>query len=149
MSYNGDKDPPWKTRLENKVKDFRKNLSRLEESKRSKYKVHEYLKKKYKPDKKCISQVKEELVRNIIAITAKIKRYTERMKQYYQNKLFENNQYQEMNKKEEIKVIPEKESTKEFWKNILGNSVKQNFTLEGPWSRWSAGILDHSFLCTI
>ena len=51
------------------------------------------------------------------------------MKQYYQNKLFENNQkrfYQLMNKKEEIKVIPEKKNTKEFWKNIWCNLLKHN-----------------------
>ena len=57
-SYNGDKDPPWKTRLENRVKDCRKDLQRLEESKRNIYTVHEYLKEKYKHDKKCINQVR-------------------------------------------------------------------------------------------
>ena len=63
--YNGDKDPPGKIRLENKVKDCRKDLSRLEESKRSKYNVHEYLRDKYKLDKKSVNQVKEELQQNI------------------------------------------------------------------------------------
>ena len=117
--YNNVKNPPWKIRLKNKLKDFRKDLSRLEESKRNKYTAHEYLKKKYKRDKKCMNQVKEELVRNIIAITAKIKRYTERMKQHYRNKLFENNQkrfYQEMNKQEEIKVYQKKKVKKKFRK---------------------------------
>ena len=31
-----------------------------------------------------------------------------------------------MNEKKEIKFIPEKESTKEFWKNIWRNSFKHN-----------------------
>ena len=68
------KEPGWKTRLEMKLKEKRKDLSRLDEIFRGMYECHQYLLRKYNLDEKTVEEVKEILKQSIIAVSAKIKR---------------------------------------------------------------------------
>ena len=118
-------EPGWKTRLERKVSEQRKDLSRLEELTRGKYDGHQYLLRKYHLDEKTVEEVKEMLKQSIIAVTAKIKRYTDRATQYHHNKLFEKDQkrfYNILEGKQQAHVQPDAEEAKTFWSNIWGNA---------------------------
>lgn len=116
----------WTTRLERKVSEQRKDLrSRLEELTRGKYEGHQYLLRKYRLDEKKVEEVKEVLKQSIIAVTAKIKRYTYRATQYHHNKLFEKDQkrfYNILEGKQQADAQPDAENAKTFWSNIWGNA---------------------------
>ena len=78
----GRKEPMWKRRLQNKVKELRKALSQLEASKDkgiSNYSIRV----------KRLNALVEELKQRITAIAAKVRRYQGRVGSYRQNKLFE------------------------------------------------------------
>ena len=81
----------WKRRLQNKIKELRKDLSQLEASKDkdiSNFRHWERLKRKYKR----LNLVTEELKQRITAIAAKVRRYQGWVDSHRQNRLFENNQ---------------------------------------------------------
>ena len=91
------KEPIWKRRLQNKIKDLRKDLSQLEASKEkgvSNFRHWEKLKRKYTIRVKRLNVVVEELKQRITAIATKVRRYQGRVDSYRQNRLFENNQRQ-------------------------------------------------------
>ena len=100
------KEPMWKRRLQNKVKELRKDLSQLEASKDkgvSNSRHWEILERKYSIRVKRLSVVVEELKQRITAIAAKVRRYQGRVDSYRQNRLFENNQrqfYRELDEEE-------------------------------------------------
>ena len=74
----GRKEPMWKRRLQNKIKELRKDLSQLETSKDkdiSNFRHWERLERKYSIRVKRLNAVIEELKQRIIAIAAKVKRY--------------------------------------------------------------------------
>ena len=90
----GRKEPMWKRRLKNKIKELRKDLSQLEASKDkdiSNFRHWEKLQKKYSIRVKRLNVVIEELKQRITAIAAKVGRYQEGVDSYRQNRLFENN----------------------------------------------------------
>ena len=69
----GRKEPMWKRRLQNKIKEFRKDLSQLEASKdKEGFKHWERLDRKYSVKLKTLSVVIEELKQRIVAIIVKI-----------------------------------------------------------------------------
>ena len=87
----------WKRRLENKIKELRKDLSQLEASKDrdiSNFRHWERLERKYSITVKRLNAVTEELKQRITTIAAKVRRYQRRVNSYRQNRLFENNQRQ-------------------------------------------------------
>ena len=91
------KEPMWKRRLQNKIKELRKDLSQLEASKDkdiSNFRHWERLERKYNIRVKILNVVIEELKQRITAIAAKARRYQVRVDSYRQNRLFENNQRQ-------------------------------------------------------
>ena len=93
----GKKEPMWKRRLQNKVKELRKDLNQLEVSKDkgiSNFRHWERLERKYSIRVKRLNVVVEELKQRITAIAAKVRRYQGRVDSYSQNRLFENNQRQ-------------------------------------------------------
>ena len=93
----GRKEPMWKRRLQNKIKELRKDLSQLEASKDkdiSNFRHWERLERKYSITVKRLNVVIEELKQRIIAIAAKVRRYQGRLDGYRQNRLFGNNQRQ-------------------------------------------------------
>ena len=89
------KKPMWKRRLQNKIKELRKDLRQLEASKDkgiSHFRHWERLERKYNIRVKRLNVVVEELKQRITAIAAKVRRYQGRVDSYRQNRLFENNQ---------------------------------------------------------
>ena len=93
----GRKEPMWKRRLQNKIKELRKDLSQLEASKDkdiSNFRHWGRLERKYSIRINILNVVIEELKQRITAIAAKVRRYQGRVDSYRQNRLFENNQRQ-------------------------------------------------------
>ena len=122
----GRKEPMWKRRLQNKIKELRKDLSQLEASKdkgASNSRHWERLERKYSIRVKRLNVVVEELKQRITAIAAKVRRYQGRVDSYRQNRLFEKNQkqfYRELDQEEERcdDDQPVAEESKQFWGNI-------------------------------
>ena len=118
------KEPMWKRRLQNKIKELRKDLSQLEASKgKGNFRHWERLQRKYSIRVKRLNVVIEELKQRITAIVAKVRRYQGRVDSYRQNRPFENNQrqfYRELDQEEETcdddHLVPEE--SKQFWRNI-------------------------------
>ena len=127
----GRKKPMWKKRLQNKIKELRKDLSQLEASEDkdiSNFRHWEKLERKYSIRVKRLYVVVEELKQRITAIAAKVRRYQGRVDSYRQNRLFENNQrqfYRELDQEEERcdDDQPVAEESKEFWRNIWSQST--------------------------
>ena len=74
----GRKEPIWKRRLQNKIKELRKDLSQLEASKDkdiSNFRHWERLERKCSIRVKRLNVVIEELKQSITAIAAKVRRY--------------------------------------------------------------------------
>ena len=87
----GRSEPMWKRRLQNKIKELRKDLSQLEASKDkdiSNFRHWEKLERKYSIRVKRLNVVIEELKQRITAIAAKVRRYQGRVDSYRQNRLF-------------------------------------------------------------
>ena len=95
-----------KRRLQNKIKELKKDLTQLDASKDkgiTNFRHWEILERKYSIRVKRLNVVIEELKQRIIAIAAKVGRYQGRVDTYRQNRLFENNQrqfYRELNQEE-------------------------------------------------
>ena len=125
----GRKEPMWKRRLQNKIKELRKDLNRLEASKDkgvSNSRHWERLERKYSI--RVLNVVVEELKQRITAIAAKVRRYQGRVDSYRQNRLFENNQrqfYRELDEEEERcdDDQPVTEESRQFWGNIWSKSA--------------------------
>ena len=125
------KEPMWKRRLQNKIKELRKDLRQLEASKDkdiSNFRHWERLERKYSIRVKGLNVVIEELKQRIIAIAAKVRKYQGRVDSYKQNRLFENNQrqfYRELDQEEERcdDDQPVAEESKQFWRNIWSQSA--------------------------
>ena len=83
----GRKEPMWKRRLQNKIKELRKDLSQLEVSKNkgiTNSRHWERLERKYSIRIKRLNVVVEELKQRITAIAAKVRRYQGRVDSYRQ-----------------------------------------------------------------
>ena len=127
----GRKEPIRKRRLQNKIKELRKDVSHLEASKDkgiSNFRHQETLERKYSIRVKRLNVVVEELKQRITAIAAKVRRYQGRVDNYRQNRLFENNQrqfYRELD--QEGKGCDDDQSvaeeSKQFWENIWSQSA--------------------------
>ena len=78
----GRKEPMWKRRLQNKIKELRKDLSQLDASKDkdiSSFRYWRRLERKYSIRVKMMDVVIEELTQRIAAIAAKVRRYQGRV----------------------------------------------------------------------
>ena len=125
------KEPMWKRRLQNKIKEPRKDLSQLEASKykdTTNFRHWERLERKYSIKVKRLNVVIEELKQRITAIAARVRRYQGRVDSYGQNRLFGNNQrqfYWELDQEKERgdDDPPVAEESKQFWGNIWSQSA--------------------------
>ena len=103
----GRKEPVWKRKLKNLIKELRKDLSQLEASKDKDISSFRHWKRseiKYSIRVKRFNVVIEELKQSITAIAARVRRYQGRVDSYGQNRLFGNNQsqfYRELDQEEE------------------------------------------------
>ena len=122
----GTKEPMGKTRLQNKIKELRKDLCYLEVLKDkyiSNFRHWEKLERKYSIKVKRLNVAIEELKQRITSIAAKVRRSHGRVDIYRQNRLFENNHrqfYRELDQKEERCNDDHAlaEELKQFWGNI-------------------------------
>ena len=127
----GRKEPMWKRRLQNKIKELRKDLSQLEASEDKYINNFRHWKRlggKYSIRVKSLNVVIEELKQRITAIAAKVRRYQGRVDHYRQNRLFDNNQrqfYRELDQEEERcdDDQPVAEKSNQFWGNIGSQSA--------------------------
>ena len=121
----------WKRRLQNKIKELRKDFSQLEASKDkgvSNFRNWKRLERKYSIKVKRLNVVVEQLKPRITAIAAKVRPNQGRVDSYRQNRLFENNQrqfYRELDQEEERcdDDEPVPEESKQFWGNIWSQSA--------------------------
>ena len=90
------------------------------------------LETKYKLQAKGLHIVKEELKQRLVAKAEKIKRYSDRIEQYRQNRLFSYHQgrlYSDLDKaRDDEQTPPNREKCKEFWSGIWSDTTehKQN-----------------------
>ena len=97
----------WRRRLQNKIKELRKDFSHLESSKDKEVnnvRHWQTLERKYSIRVKTLGVIIEELKPRIVAIAANVRRYQERVDRLRQNTMFENNQrqlYRELNQEGE------------------------------------------------
>ena len=127
----GRKEPVWKRRLQNKIKELRKDLSQLKASKDkdiNNFRHWERLERKYSIRVKRLNVVIEELKQAITAIAAKVRRYPGRVDSYRQKRLFENGQrqfYGELDQEKERcdDDQPVAGESKQFWGNIRSQSA--------------------------
>ena len=127
----GRKEPIWRRRLQNKIKELRKDLSLLEESKYkdiSNFRHRERLERKYSVRVKRLNIFIEKLKQRITAIAAKVRRYQGRVDSYRKDRLFENDQrqfYRELDQEEERcdHDQPVAEESKQFLGNIWSQSA--------------------------
>ena len=120
----------WKRRLQNKIKEPRKDLSQSETSKDkciSHFRHWERLERKYSIRVNRLNVVIEELKQRTTAIPAKVRRYQERADSYRQNRLFANNQrqfYRELDQEDER--CHDDQPVAEESKQFLGNTWSQS-----------------------
>ena len=125
------KEPIWKRRLQNKIKELRKDLRQLEASKDrdiSNFRHWERLEQKYSIRVKRLNVVIKELEQRITAIAAKVRRYQGWIDSYRQNILFGNNQRQFYRELDQEKGRadddqPVAEESKQFWGNTWSQSA--------------------------
>ena len=138
-NWKQKEEQPWKRRLKTKVHEIQQDLSRVIEAKNIKYndRLRRKIEKKFNIRHKGYQLVIEELKQRLVAMAAKIKRYEDRVKQYQQNRLFENNQkrfYEEIrNGEKNESEIPDDEESKNFWKGIWGQATEHDH--DAPWIR--------------
>ena len=128
-----DKDPWWKKRITGKIRELRKDISKLDQWNRKSLKS-EHSKKRleqlYHVKRKGILVVIEELKQRVKAKAAKIKKYEERNNQFLQNRLFQTNRkrlFEKIDGKERnYEIKPDAEESKTFWSNIWGVEKKHN-----------------------
>ena len=121
----------WKSRLQNKIKELRKDLNRLEAANAkgiSNFRHWQRLERKNNIRVKRSNVVVEELKQRISAIAVKVTRYQGRVDSYRKNRLFKNNQrqfYRELDRDGERcdDNQPMAKETKQFWGNIWSQSV--------------------------
>ena len=129
---NDKKEPFWKRRLENQLKVLNKDLSRVNmliERRKVKKKHEDLLQKRYNIKQRGLQTTKEIICQRIKAKAAKIKRYNQRMSQFQQNRLFNNNEgrfYQQLNNDQgwEESEAPDPEEAKTFWSDIWSKEGK-------------------------
>ena len=97
----------WRRRLQNKIKELRKDVSQLESSKDkevSNVRHWQTLERKYSIRVKTFGVAIEKFKQRIVAIAGKVRRYQEGVGRLRQNKMFQNNQmqfYRELNQEGE------------------------------------------------
>ena len=126
-------EPHWKRRIEQKINSLRKDVSlivRWKNGSLSKGTQKERLDRMYQVKKKGFKRVAEELKQRITAKAATVKRYTDRVSQYKQNRLFQSNQakfYEELDgSHREQNINPDRTQIKNFWEDIWGKDVSHN-----------------------
>ena len=138
--FRAKKDPWWKRRIEDDIKRIRNDVNILQRDVRGelshkKSEKLQRLKEKYRVNKKGIKTVVEELKQRMIAKSAKIKRYDQRINQFRQNRIFSVDQkkiYKELNGSEaRTNEVPDAEESRRFWGDIW--TVEKEHNTRAEW----------------
>ena len=135
------KDPWWKRRIEEDIKQLQKDINILERVKNGhigacKEGKAKLVKEKYGVKRKGLTTVIEELKQRILAKAAKLSRYEQRIQQYRIKGLFKVDHkkvYNEFNGQTESsnKDIPNAEESRTFWSGIW--SVEKEYNNQAKW----------------
>ena len=138
--YREKNEPRWKRRIEGDIKKLRQDVNLLtrdlkgELGSKKKQKMKE-LYEKYRVKRKGLKTVIEELKQRMLAKSAKVKRYEQRIEQFRQNRIFDLDQkkiYAELNRNEiRSNDVPNAEECTKFWGNIWG--VRKKHNREAEW----------------
>ena len=135
--------PPWKKRLQNQIKGYRKDISRLSSAMSNKGRLRESLISKYHLKERHIQTAIEDAKQRLIALAHRLKRYQARSDQYHQNNLFKTNPgrlYEQLKGKRQTQQTPDPQETKTFWESIWSKPEVHNMS-----ARWLADIQkDHT-----
>ena len=130
----------WRRRLQNKIKELRKDLSQLESSKGKEVmnaRDWQTLERKCSIRLKTLGVVIEELKQGIVAISAKVRRYQERVDRLRQNRMFQNNQrqfYRELNQKgERCDMISQMLWNQKSFVETYGVSMEVDHNRDAKW----------------
>ena len=134
----GSKEPRWKRRIKDSIAELRRHVNILERSKQGKLKRKEKytkLERKYNIKQKGEKVVIEELTQRLLAKSAKLKRYEQRIHRYKVIRLFQQDQkrvYQEMNGTSSSlsEVRPDAGESQQFWRDIWGKDVLYKWLLD-------------------
>ena len=114
-------EPWWKSRIERDIKDLQKSINLMTRHRNGEVKSREKIEKLYEKfsiRRKGIGTVLEELKQRVLAKKAKIDRYTERLQQFRQTRLFNYDQkrlYYELNGNNRVaNEIPNAEESRMF-----------------------------------
>ena len=123
--------PPWQRRLEDKIKNIRKDISKMTAAKTGKHHLTWTVNRRYWVQERGIDHAVEDAKQRLTALSHRIQRYKARKEQYRTNKLFRTQPgriYQELKdpKSNQAQPVPDKKETEEFWKNIWGVAKQHN-----------------------
>ena len=127
----GKKEPYWKRRIMRDLERLRKDLGRIQawfqgQWKKPKEGEKDKLNRRYRLREKGFRATMEEIKQRIVAKAAKIKRYTNRIKQFNDNRLFNTNQsrfFKNLEGKEESTIAPNPQDATRYWSNIWSGVV--------------------------
>ncbi|XP_063594921.1 uncharacterized protein LOC134771895 [Penaeus indicus] len=133
LASSNKREPWWKRRLEKQVRELNIDLGRVNtliQNGKIKHKYKYDLERRYKVRQKGLKAIKEEIKQRISAKVSKIKRYSSRINQYQQNRVFQNNQKSFFShldgEGEQQNEAPDAEQAKEFWSAIWSKEVNHN-----------------------
>jgi len=124
-----------KRRIQGDIKRLRQNLNFMERERKGELgkrrnRKLKYLEEKYRVKSKGIKTVIEELKQRMIAKSAKIKRYEQRITQFRQNRMFYIDQkkiYTELNNGgKKSSDVPDAENSRRFWSDIWSTNEQHN-----------------------
>ena len=134
--------PRWKRRIEGDIKRLRREENFMERGQRGKIEAKKKgqlkdLEEKYGVKRKGFRTVIEELKQRMIAKSAKVQRYEQRITQSKQNRLFHIDQkklYSELNGGRKLSNnVPDADESRRFWNDIW--SVKKEHNRKAAWLR--------------
>ena len=135
IEYREKNEPRWKRRIEGDIKKLRQDVNlltrdlKVELGSKKKQKMKE-LYEKHRVKKKGLKTAIEELKQRVLAKSAKVKRYEQRIEQFRQNTIFDLEQkkiYAELNGNGiRSNGAPNAEECTKFWGNIWGVRKEHN-----------------------
>ena len=140
LTYRKKNEPRWKRRIEGGIKRLKQEVNLLERDKKGELGTKKKTKLKdlessHRVKRKGLKTVIQELKQRMIAKSAKIKRYEQRVTQFRQNRMFNVDQkkiYKELNGGGNMSSdVPGAEESRRFWGDIW--SVEKEHDREARW----------------
>ena len=140
ITFRKKNEPRWKRRIEGDIKRLKQEVNLLEREKKGelgtkKKRKLKDLEARYRVKRKGLKTVIKELKQRMIAKSAKVKRYEQRVTQFRQNRMFNVDQkkiYKELNGGGNSSGdVPGAEESKRFWGDIW--SVEKEHNRDARW----------------